>query len=47
MLNKDKVYNMRVQTVAEKEKEKIQLKKELAELQKQFIDLKNDCIFFI
>ena len=47
MLNKDKVYNMCVQTVAEKEKEKIQLKEELAELQKQFIDLKNDCIFFI
>lgn len=45
MLNKDKIYNMCVQAVSEKEKEKLQLKGELAELQKQFIELKNDCIY--
>ena len=47
ILNKDKIYNLCVQTVSEKEKERLQLKGELAELEKQYIELKNDSMFII
>lgn len=42
MLSKDKIYNLCVQIVAEKEQEKQVLKTEIAELQKQFVDLRNE-----
>ena len=47
ILNKDKIYNLCVQNVSEKEKERLQLKGELAELEKQYIELKNDSMFII
>jgi hypothetical protein len=41
-LNKDKEYNYCVSLIRDNEKEKMQLKNEIAELQEQFIELKNE-----